>query len=77
MFGCFRQVLAYNANGTAENYFSPTDSIQARNGVLDVDSSRLVLTAANKIRKGKAIFFLNNVGKRFTIPYYSAFYIAG
>ena len=34
------------------------------------------LTAANKIRKGKAIFFLNNVGKRFTIPYYSALYIA-
>ena len=37
---------------------------------------RLVLTAANKIRKGKAIFFLNNVGNRFTIPYYSIFYIA-
>jgi hypothetical protein len=35
------------------------------------------LTAANKIRKGKAIFFLNNTGKSFTIPYYSIFYIAG
>ena len=35
-----------------------------------------MLTAENKIRKGKAIFFLNNVGKRYTIPYYSTFYIA-
>ena len=40
------------------------------------DMRILVLTAANKIRKGKAIFFLNNVGNRFTIPYYSIFYIA-
>jgi putative ABC transport system ATP-binding protein len=36
----------------------------------------LVLMAADKIRKGKAIFFLNNVGKRFAIPHYSALYIA-
>ena len=66
-----------NANGTAKNYFQPTDSIQARNGVLDADSSRLVLTAENKIRKGKAIFFLNNVKKCLVFLYYSTFYIAG
>ena len=34
------------------------------------------LTAANKIRKGKAIFFLNNVEKCFVFLYYSTFYIA-
>jgi len=34
------------------------------------------LTAANKIRKGKAIFFLNNVKKCLVFLYYSTFYIA-
>ena len=33
------------------------------------------LTAANKIRKGKAIFFLNNVKKYLVFLYYSTFYI--
>ena len=34
------------------------------------------LTAENKIRKGKAIFFLNNVKKCLVFLYYSTFYIA-
>ena len=34
------------------------------------------LTAANKIRKGKAIFFLNNVKKCLMFLYCSTFYIA-
>ena len=34
------------------------------------------LTAENKIRKGKAIFFLNNVKKCLVFLSYSTFYIA-
>ena len=33
------------------------------------------LTVANKIRKGKAIFFLNNVKKCLVFLYYSTSYI--
>lgn len=40
------------------------------------DMGILVLTIANKIRKGKTIFFLNNIEKCFTFLYYSIFYIA-
>lgn len=36
----------------------------------------LVLTVVNKIKKGKAIFFLNNIEKCFAFLYYSIFYIA-
>ena len=35
-----------------------------------------MLTATNEIRKGKAIFFLNNVKKCLVFLYYSTFYIA-
>ena len=76
MFGCFRQVLAYKCQWYGKELFLadrfyPSTQRRSRCGFV-----KLVLTAANKIRKGKAIFFLNNVGNRFTIPYYSIFYIA-